>query len=524
MKKWEYLILFGLGLGMALFIASLVKVPGYMDAEYYYAGGIEIAAGKGLNEPFLWNYLDDPSGLPHPAATYWMPLASLASALGITLTGELDYSSARIVFIVLAGLVPVITAWLAYRLTYRRVTAWTAGGLAIFSAFYAVYLGLTETFALYMILGTLFLAVLVKGGNRVIKAVILGLLASLLHLARADGLLWLVIGGIYLAVEGRTRQIPEDPMPLAAKLGIVLVGYLLVMGFWYVRNLQVFGGLFPPGANRAIWLVNYDQLYNFPASTLSFQNWLAAGFPALLKMRWEALLENLQTLLAVQGGVFLLPLILVGIWRLRQNPLMKVGILAWLGTFLVMTFVFPLAGSRGGFLHSGAAFQPLFWSAGAEGVAGFAELGVRWRNWKFQRATVGFGILCVLVASLLTMGLTFTRIAPNDEAGSGWAAGYDAYVEIDSALDHLSVSGDEVIMVNNPPGFFVATGRPAVVIPNGGVDTVLAAAEMYHASYLILEKNSVKGLLPLYAQPVDLPGLKFIETVGQSHIFMIQVP
>ncbi len=524
MKKWEYFILFGLGLGMALLIASVVKIPGYMDAEYYYAGGIEIAAGKGLNEPFLWNYLDDPAGLPHPAATYWMPLASLASALGITLTGDFDYFSARIVFILLASLVPVITAWLAFKLTNRRVTAWTAGGLAIFSGFYTVYLSLTETFALYMVLGTLFLVVLVSGRNRFFNAIILGFLAGLLHLARADGLLWLVIGGIYMAVDGRVRQFPEDLMKLAMRLGIVLAGYSLVMGFWFARNLQIFGGLFPPGANRALWLVNYDQLYNFPASTLSFQNWLAAGLPALLKMRWDALLENLQTLLAVQGGVFLLPLILAGIWRLRQNTLMKVGILAWLGTFLVMTIVFPLAGSRGGFLHSGAAFQPLFWAAGAEGVAGFVELGVRWRNWKFQRATIGFGILGVLVASLLTMGLTYSRIAPNDEAGSGWASGYDAYVEIGSALDHLSVSGEDVIMVNNPPGFFVATGRPAVVIPNGGVDTVLAAAEKYNASYLVLEKNSVKGLLPLYAQPVDLPGLKFIETVGQSHIFQIQVP
>jgi hypothetical protein len=165
--------------------------------------------------------------------------------------------------------------------------------------------------------------------------------------------------------------------------------------------------------------VDYDQLYNYPASTLTVQNWLAAGLPALLKMRWDALLENLKTLLAVQGGVFLLPLILVGIWRLRQTLLIKAGCIAWLVTFLVMTFIFPLAGSRGGFLHSGAAFQPLFWATGAEGLAGFVDFGVRWRNWKFQRAIVGFGLLGVLVAGILTIGLTVSRITRDRGAVAG---------------------------------------------------------------------------------------------------------
>jgi len=194
-------------------------------------------------------------------------------------------------------------------------------------------------------------------------------------------------------------------------------------------------------------------------------------------------------------------------------------------TFLAMTVIFPLAGERGGFLHSGAAFQPLFWTLGAEGLAGFVELGMKWRrNWKFQQATIGFGILCVLTAGLVTLGLTVTRILPSDEAGSGWNAGSQAYVAVNAALNQLAVPQEDVIMVNNPPGFFITTGRPAVVIPNGDVDTMLAAARKYKVQYLILEKNTVKGLLALYQSPVDLPGLKFIESVGQAHLFQVQNP
>lgn len=524
MKIWDYVILFGLSLGLTLVIAGAIQVPGYMDAEYYFAGGIEFASGKGFYEPFLWNYLDDPQGLPHPAATYWMPLASFVTASGITISGRTDYFSARIIFFLFASLVPVLTAWLAYKLTSRKVTSWTAAGLALFSGFYAVYLGLTETFTLYMLLGSIFMVVSVSSIKPVWKPILLGLLAGLLHLSRADGLLWLIIGAVCLVFEGRLNSSPTNFRKVAASLGVFAAVYLFVTGFWYIRNVQVLGGLFPPGTNRAIWLVDYDQLYNFPASTLTLQNWLGAGFPRLLLMRWNALLENMQTLLAVQGGIFLLPLILVGGWRLKQYPLIWVGSFAWIITFLVMTFIFPLAGSRGGFLHSGAAFQPLFWTAAAEGLAGFVNLGVKLRNWKFERAMIGFGILIVSVAGVVTLGLSATRIAQGDEPGVGWSAGYDAYSEVENALKRLSVPQGDVIMVNNPPGFFVATGRPSVVIPNGDVQTVLAAAEKYQVRFLILEKNTVKDLIALYLSPVDLPGLKYVETVGRSHIFQIQNP
>jgi hypothetical protein len=97
MKLWEYLILFGLGLALVMGIGALQPAPGYMDADYYYAGGIQLASGGKLEEPFLWNYLDNPVGLPHPAFTYWMPLPAVVAAAGIYLTGEFDFGSARLV-------------------------------------------------------------------------------------------------------------------------------------------------------------------------------------------------------------------------------------------------------------------------------------------------------------------------------------------------------------------------------------------------------------------------------------------
>lgn len=88
MKKSDYLILFILGLLVSYLAAWMEPVPGYMDAEYYFSGGLRLAEGNGFTEQILWNYLDQPQSLPHPSHTYWMPLPSVVAAAGMLLTGS----------------------------------------------------------------------------------------------------------------------------------------------------------------------------------------------------------------------------------------------------------------------------------------------------------------------------------------------------------------------------------------------------------------------------------------------------
>jgi hypothetical protein len=61
-----YGFLFLLGLAVALGTASLQELPGYLDSDYYFVGGLQLVEGKGFSEPFLWNYLDDPAGCRIP--------------------------------------------------------------------------------------------------------------------------------------------------------------------------------------------------------------------------------------------------------------------------------------------------------------------------------------------------------------------------------------------------------------------------------------------------------------------------
>ncbi len=204
MTRRSLIVLFLISLAVLLGIAQFQSLPGYMDADYYFGGGIQLAKGNGFTEPYLWNYLNDPQGIPTPSHAYWMPLASLVSALGMLLTGKIAFTSARIGFILLAALVPALTASLAYRLTSNRALSFISGLLACFPIYYAPFLPVTDNYAIYMVLGICFfllLSHLPTTGYPYLFFLGFGLTSGLMTLARSDGLLWLGISFLVALVE-----------------------------------------------------------------------------------------------------------------------------------------------------------------------------------------------------------------------------------------------------------------------------------------------------------------------------------
>ena len=158
----HYLLLLFISTAVFTVTARIQTVPGYMDADYYYLGGLQLAKGEGFTEPILWNYLDDPDGIPHPSHGYWMPLTSIVSAAGMWLAGVYKFEAARSGFILLAVTVPLVTAALAFQFSGRVRWAFISGLLAIFSGYYLPYVTTTDTFPIYMVLGGLLFLFLPK--------------------------------------------------------------------------------------------------------------------------------------------------------------------------------------------------------------------------------------------------------------------------------------------------------------------------------------------------------------------------
>jgi hypothetical protein len=535
-KPWAFLLLFVLGLTVACGVGIFQNSPGYMDADYYMAGGQRLADGFGFQEIIIWNYLDDPGGLPHPSNTYWMPLTSILAMATMLVSGLHNFYGGRLAFILLAGFLPPATYLFARKIIpendggRRDRACWIAALLAVFPGFYLPFLATSDTFVIGMLLGILFLGVINRlwvSSNEIRQSrrlffwwALSGVIAGLLHLARVDGILWVGMAGLAAILPRRlvSRRLALNPGWLLHLIG-VLAGYLVVMGPWMFRNLALFGVPFSPGGQGMLWLTNYNELFIYPASTLTLGHWLQQGLGPILQARLSAFGQNLATLFAVQGEIFLAPLILSGIWRMWRSGAVKLGLLAYLLIFAIMTLVFPYAGARGGLLHSGAVVQPLFWVLAAIGLEAFLSWGVGHRNWVPNRAGLVFGG-GLLALAMLVSGVVFAKRMCNPQPPQQpWDAEQRVYRQVNASLLQMGAGGGEVVMVNNPPAYYLASGRPAISIPFGDLQTTLAVAKRYHASYLALEFNQLTGADDLYDNPGDRPGLHYLKSVDSVRIY-----
>ncbi|MGB9800166.1 MAG: hypothetical protein ACPLUL_08745 [Thermanaerothrix sp.] len=535
MKRVHYFILGLIGAGIAAMMLWTQPVAAVMDSDYYYALGQQIFWGRGGEQPFIWNYLADPKGVPMPAFDYWMPLPAVLAAIGMWLVGTPALWAARLPFVALHGVNVVLVAYWVFRKTGQRLLAWL-GGLAVsFPIFYAGFITFPESFTPIVTLGTLYF-ILVFGAERiwgeraeVLRSLSVGVLCGLFHLSRADGVVWL-LASIFLQVgmvlkpmiSKQVSGIPRKMRVAILNILVMGVGYVLMITPWLWHNLQAFGTLFQPGSGRVLWLREYNELFYYPASQLTFEHWIGQGWGAIIKDRLWALGQNLLTAIAVQGQVVFFPLIIWGIVKTWPRFETRFGFGMWLGMGLIFSLVFPFAGVRGGFFHSGAALQPFLWVLGWQGFQALIEWGTQHRRWqpKVSQGFLGVGILLIVFAASAV--IYFQRYIGDEERPPAWQVTQDRYMAINHKLSDWGFSPESSLgAVNNPPTFFVLTHRSSIVIPGGDVSQLLAAMCRYQADYVILEPDQV-NLETLYANPTSVEALKYLETVQGAHILALE--
>jgi hypothetical protein len=527
-QRTDWLLLFGLSLSLRLVAALFIPHPGYMDAAYSYDIALNLVRGAGLSEPFLWNYLDDPAGLPHPSHLYWMPLPTILAWLGMITFGH-TYRAAQVLFVLLSALLPLVSYWVALQITHRRFYGWLAGLLTIFSGYYVLYWGHTDNFTPFALAGSLSLiaawqATRAAEGQRSRKAggqanasvsrkrlwaLASGGLVALAHLSRADAPLLLV--AIIVASVKHPASSPGsssvNPKSVIAsfdtsRLLFAIMGYVLVMSPWFMRNWAVMGTPLAASGSRTVWLTTYDDLFSY-GRDLSLGTYLAWGWGNIMRSKLEALWLNTQTVIAVLGMVFLVPLVVIGGWRLRKHALYH--LVAWYAGLLLvaMTFVFTFPGPRGGLFHSGGALLPFIFTAALAGL----DVAIDWaatrrRGWHANTAKHVFGVGLVALAVLVSGFVYYRAVAQPTTSQTG----YTVYGQL---VDWLNARGQiqQVVMVGDPPGYCYAGGGPSIALPNEPVETVLTVADRYGARYLILDHNRPQALAPLYERRVLHPAL-----------------
>jgi 4-amino-4-deoxy-L-arabinose transferase-like glycosyltransferase len=478
-----------------------------MDADYYFTMGRNLASGGGLSEPFIWNYLDDPRSIPHPAFQYWMPVTSFLAALAQVIFGA-GFRSAQIPFILLAASFPLFTAWIALKLHGNVQSAWEAGLLAAFPGFFLPFMVTTDAFSIYGILGSLIFILSAeafhKGGY--LKWFMTGLLIGIAYLTRTDGLLFLplCIGLIFYSQPGKKK----------ALIGLIM-GFLLVMLPWWILNAVIHGDALPSGTIRVLWMRDYDELFIYPPSELTFQRWLDSGLNNILLSRVNALWMNIKSLILVNGLVFLGPLMVIGARILRKNLIVRLASIYLISLLIVMSFVFPFAGSRGGYFHSSIAVMPILWALAPLGLRRAVEFGAQYRHWNTLHAKEIFVVASVVLACLITLGLFWTRVIGDDFFDPTWPRSAQVYGEVARWFDKEDIR-DIVVAVNNPPGFYAASGLEAVVIPDGDLKMLREVTDSFQVQWLILDSNYPKGLKSLYDAPQNAKWLELKNTLDDT--------
>ncbi len=530
-RRRDLALLLVLGLVVIGLAARAITHPGYVDAYYYFGGARQLARGAGFTELYQWNYLAvGQRGMtttpPWPSHLYWMPLTSIISApfmaaaerlVGTAFSNAALFRAAQVPMVLAASLLPLISYVVAWRLARVRRHAWAAALLTLFSPFYFIYWANTDAFALHGVAaaGALLAITLVGQASRRRRAwaLVAGLSAGAAHLARADGVLVvLVVMGWVTWLQLRRR------LPLAEALvllTLVVAGYLVVMAPWFARNLLVVGAPLAAGGAQTLWLREYNELFNYPGGHLTPAHYFSTGWTTLLLGKWEALRTNATTLAVVQGGVVAFPFTLLGLWRCRRVPLIQISLLYGLALFGVMTFAFTWPGARGGYFHSGAALLPVFSAVALIGLeAGVEALSRRLRHWQPMKSIPIFTALLVLGTITLALVVFAARVIGPDPSRLAWDRQDAVYAEA-GAWMAANQAAPGVVVANNPPGWSYWTGQPAIVIPNGAAPVLLRVMDDYDARWLVLDQNYPAGLAGLYAQPESEPRLTLRARFGE---------
>lgn len=513
------------GLVIVCLAAVFQSSPGYMDAEYYFLGGRLTWQGEAFREPFLWNYLADPKNLPAPAFTYWMPLASVIAWLGMLLGNEASFEIARLAFLLLSSFISPLTYALSWQIKGQRFTALFAALIAWLPMYFLAYLTTTDTFAVYMILGSVWLVLAGKIpelGKR--GGLLSGMISGLMHLARADGLLWMLMFLTMLVLDRVKKWRQQEKFLAFSSLLLFFAGYLLVMGSWYGRNWMEFQSLFPPGNQRALFFRTYNDLFRYPAGELDFGYFLKDGLAPIIHDRLYAISQNLQTLIAVQMQILLLPLFLLGYWKKRSEPIVLAGSIAWVVMFGLMSVVFPFAGWRGGYFHASAAFQPLVWCLASEGLGSFVKWGVQKRDWDATQALRVFSVFILIFLLILTTYIYKVRVIGDDLSQPVWEESQKRQMKICNALQEV-ITGEElwegVVMTNNPIGFYLVCQRAAVSVPVGGERAIKMVAQQFAVRFLVLENDHPAELADYFYTPQNTGLLKLIDNQPEWKIYRI---
>jgi hypothetical protein len=155
---------------------------------------------------------------------------------------------------------------------------------------------------------------------------------------------------------------------------------------------------------------------------------------------------------------------------------------------LTLCFTFPA--QHGSAFHSASAL--VVWQAacvptGIATAVGWLKRGLRWDVARFIPYFLVRLTALTVVVSLAQYGQIWLHIIQPELTTAGWINhGQDAYQIVNRWLTEQNVPAAEPVLVRDPPSFYHATGRRAVVLPRD-LAFLAPTAARYGADCAVLE-------------------------------------
>ena len=508
-----------LGLAVQAFWALRLEHPAYFDAYYYTTNAQRLAAGQGFSEEIIWQYLDEPQGLPAPSHTYWMPLTSLIAAAGYWLGGS--FRSAQLPFWLMAALLPLLSYIISWQLFGQPRLSRLAALLTMAGGYYTAYWAQPTTFVLFAWAGGGCLLALALArrdrqtrGNSDRWWLVAGVAAGLAHFTRADGLLIMVVAGLLWLAEALASMVEQGPprrlqwrlLPLRAGL-LLALGYLAVMMPWFYRTWLLTGQPLSTVGTQTIFLTVYDDVFSY-GRQFGLAQYLAWGWRNILVSKLEAVWLALQTYIVVIGltafSFFAAVAWIAARRHLHQRRFLQPATWYAVILFIAMSLVFTFPGQRGSLLHSSTALWPWSMALVPAGLDRVVEwIAARRPHWEPRTARRFFAVTFVPMAFVISLAVASTQPLGHKEAV--------IYREVATMLPP-----GEVVMTGDPPGFHYHSHLPAIATPNEGPQGMLRAARQFGATYLLMDPGYPAPLETLYEGKTGNLGIELVRDFGDG--------
>jgi len=286
--------LFMLAIAIRSAAAGLVTFPTNEGSAAYVGVAQNLLEGRGLVSDAIWSYATPPLVLPKPAFELWMPMATFMVALPMGILGA-TFGAAQLGSVLLGAAIAPLT-WLVAREATGRMTlpAGRRTAVAVSSGIIAAVIGpfviaaaVPDSTTPFLILGTASGIVMARQLQRPGWLVGLGLggLLGLAYLSRQEaaylGVCFALLALVALRaapVGGRRAFFGRTFLPTA-------IGGLAVVTPWLLRQLSVFGTLFPGQALENAYLSRNEQIHAY-LERPTLGSLLAQGPGTMLAISW----------------------------------------------------------------------------------------------------------------------------------------------------------------------------------------------------------------------------------------------